>query len=782
MDAKKPSLISLILLIAVMPGESHAAQNLLSNSGFEEGEDYPQDWATMWLRDKGVGVATPDTANALRGRRSFKVTHSGRRDWCASYGQNFEVRGLDFFEIAGFVKCENVNGNVGLSVVTRDPDNRVLNWLYGVVSTQGTHVWKKLQRRFVVPGDCASIEFRITGMGPATAWFDELSLVKLGNLKDTISKSHRPDKVTFGNSLVRATFDLESGAMEIHDNRVNHIWRQMAPRRPLVFTSAEQLPDAKGYQLRAINLLDASSLEITVRVSPHAPEIEVAFSGSGEMKGFLPFPLPFVEKGVFYLAIPMNEGILFPVEDKSVRSLTLIGYSGHGICMSWYGLTDLRKGIMTIIETPDDMRIRIDRGDAGVLCVQPQWQSSLGKFAYTRKLRYWLSTEGGYVAQAKRYREYAKSIGRFKTLKEKLAENPDVDLLIGAVNVWTWQRDKVGVCRELKSLGVDRVLWSSGGSARQIEQINALGYLTSRYDIYQDVWPPGKPANAKHEGWPEDLVFLPDGSWMPGWEIRRTDGNYPGGVICSIPGLARAMRKIPQELRKIHYRARFIDTTTASPWRECYNPRHPQSRTMDRLNKMRLLEFCSKDMNLVVGTETGIDPSVPYVHYYEGMLSLGPYRLPDAGRNMVKYKPPTQDFLKYQVGAYYRIPLWELVYHDCTVSTWYWGDYNNKVPEVWDQRDLFNILYGTPPMWMFDREIWQRHKDRFLRCYRNVCPIARKVGYAEMLSHEFLTKDHLVQRTRFSNGTEIVTNFGEKPFLCPDGVTVQPMGYAATDR
>ena len=98
---------------------------------------------------------------------------------------------------------------------------------------------------------------------------------------------------------------------------------------------------------------------------------------------------------------------------------------------------------------------------------------------------------------------------------------------------------------------------------------------------------------------------------------------------------------------------------------------------------MKLLEYCSRDEKLVVGTETGIDPSVPYVHYYEGMMSLGPYRLPDAGRDMLQYKPPTPDFLKFQVGHFYRIPLWELVYHDCVVAQWYWGDYNNKAPEVW---------------------------------------------------------------------------------------------------
>ncbi len=36
----------------------------------------------------------------------------------------------------------------------------------------------------------------------------------------------------------------------------------------------------------------------------------------------------------------------------------------------------------------------------------------------------------------------------------------------------------------------------------------------------------------------------------------------------------------------------------------------------------------------------------------------------------------------------YRLLLWELVYHDCVVAQWYWGDYNNKLPAVWDRRDL----------------------------------------------------------------------------------------------
>ncbi|MEJ2701861.1 MAG: glycoside hydrolase [Sedimentisphaerales bacterium] len=169
---------------------------------------------------------------------------------------------------------------------------------------------------------------------------------------------------------------------------------------------------------------------------------------------------------------------------------------------------------------------------------------------------------------------------------------------------------------------------------------------------------------------------------------------------------------------------------------------------------------------------------MPYVHYFEGMLSLGPYRVPDAGRNMSKILDEVPERVaKFQVGHKYRLPLWELVYHDCVVAQWYWGDYNNKLPSLWDKRDLFNILYGTPPMFMFNRHVWQQYRDRFVQSYKNVCPAVRAVGYTEMTDHRFLTPDRNVQQTAFANGVTITVNFGNKSFQLSNGVTIAPMSY-----
>jgi hypothetical protein len=114
------------------------------------------------------------------------------------------------------------------------------------------------------------------------------------------------------------------------------------------------------------------------------------------------------------------------------------------------------------------------------------------------------------------------------------------------------------------------------------------------------------------------------------------------------------------------------------------------------------------------------------------------------------------------------VPLWELVFHDCIVSTWYWGDSSDfllqAAPEVTPKKDAFNILYGTIPiLWANKEGAWAGSRELFLRTYRNTCKLHETIATAEMVSHEFDTPDRAVQRTRFSDGTEAVVNFGETP-------------------
>jgi len=760
--------------------------NLVVNPGFEEADLQQSGWTGLWTREAKVGSAVLDGTDPHSGRSSLRVEHRGPKDWSFGQVSKLETEPGDLYEISGWVRSEGVRGQVTLSVIPYDAKGKVIAWFWGALATAGTHDWKHFERRFVVPEGCRALTFRLAGAGPGSAWFDDLALRRLGSIETLRKGFDRSTVKTLGNDLLSLTVTPATGAFSLADRRTGRTYRPVDGGTGFVGLELEE----KGRTLTVEGWRQSTGREVTLRwdVDPKAAEVSLTVQGEGEFGPDWAFPAAFATRPGEWLVVPVNEGILYPVDDRRVRPLWLVGYSGHGLSMAWFGVTEggalgarageASPGLMAIVETPDDMVLRIDRVGGDLLVTQPIWQPQKGRWGDARRLRYVLFGDGGYVAQAKRYREYARAIGRLVTLREKARLNPNVDRLIGAVNVWTWQKDKVEVIEELKKSGVERVLFSNARTGGEIDLCNQLGYLSSRYDIYQDVYPPGKPAWAKHEGWPQDLVLDARGARVRGWEIRSKRGNFPGGVVCSIPGLARAKKKIPEELQQKHYLCRFIDTTTAAAFKECYNPAHPTTRTQDRRYKMELLRFVSQQMRLVTGSETGIDCAVPYVDYFEGMLSLGPYRLPDAGRNMIDVAEPTDNILTFQVGPRYRVPLWELVYHDCVVSTWYWGDYNNKIPAVWDLRDLWNTLYGTPPMWMFNDEIWSANKKRFLRSYRQIYPVLRQVGYEEMLSHRFLTADHTVQRTEFADGTRVTVNFGERPYEDADGV-VEPGGFRA---
>ena len=593
-----------------------------------------------------------------------------------------------------------------------------------------------------------------------------------------------PEKLSISNGIISVTLNTDDATLSVTDKRTGQIWRQKSLTRGKVVKSQKV---ANGIEMTWHQPGLDMDVQTKLRLDGDNPEFTLALSAEGNLKWSLGFPHPFVTEPGTYLVVPMNEGISYPVEDESIETRWLVAYGGHGICMAFWGVTDGQRGHMAIIERSDDVAIRIQRID-GKLCVAPQWQPQKGRFGYTRRLRYVFFDKGGHVAICKRYRSYAIKAGLLKTLQQKRKENPNVDLVIGAVNVWCWERDSLAIVREMKSLGIDQILWSNRRRPEVIKTMNEMsGILTSRYDIYQDLMDPeivkqklrGLHPDWTQAGWPKDIMLDGNGNWRKGWRVKGKDGKmYPCGVLCDKQALKYAPQRVPDELKTHPYRCRFIDTTTASPWRECYHPDHPMTRSDSRHWKMELLRFMSEEMKLVTGSETGHDAAVPYVHYFEGMLSLGPYRVPNAGRNMIKaWDEVPERVAKFQVGHKYRLPLWELVYHDCVVAQWYWGDYNNKLPALWDKRDLFNILYGTPPMFMFNNQIWKKNKARFVKSYKNVCPVARAVGYAEMTDHRFLTANRNVQQTTFANGITITVNFGDELYRLPDGKKIEPMGY-----
>ncbi len=775
------SIVVAILLVA--SAALGAGANLVINPGFEA--PLTEGWQPFWSRTPGAGEAVYG-GPPHSGRQCLHVRYQARSDWSLSQANSVAARRGDILALSAWAKCDGEVDNASVSLVTRDSRGSVLDWQYGIASTSGTHDWEHIGRRVVVPNDCTSVTLRLTGSGPGQAWFDNISLTKEGNVSQFKGSSQ---EVRLKNALISAVFDAESGTLAVTDLRAGNTYHQRPLAGSPIVQHVETSSGGLGLTARLWDPGTRITFELRLSIAADRAEVKYELAGKGSLSSDIAFPAPFIPAPGSFWVLPMNEGLLYPPDEPSLQPLRLPAYEGgDGLSMPWFGLSqgETGPGFIAIIETPDDMTVAVDRlADGSVLCARPIWEPSRGALRYARVIRYCFLATGGYVAQAKRYREYAKEAGLYRSLRDKQKANPNVGLLIGAVNVWAlfgYDFDKVALVKEMQALGIERILWSAGGKPEEVTALNAIpGVLTSRYDIYQDVYPPGQPTDAEHEGWPDALVLRADGSHYPTWVIRDSGKRYPGSALCSRPAFDIARRRIREDLARTPYKCRFLDVTTAAAFRECYDPKHPESRSDDRHWKMELLRFCSGEMGLVTGSETGIDPAVPYVDYFEGMLSLARYRTPDSGYKLLEYEAPTDSFLKFQVGPFYRVPLWELVYHDCVVSQWYWGDSTNKVPEVWDQRDLIDLLYGAAPLFMLNREIWEKYRHRFMETYRRVGLTIRRIGYDEMVSHEFLTRDHTLQRTTWSSGVSVIVNFAECPQRLSDGVSIPALGSLVID-
>jgi hypothetical protein len=730
-----------------------------------------------WFREADSGSAQRD-AQAKHGTGPVvRIEHHGGQDWAYTPNLNLPVKPGDLLELAVDVKVEG-DGELGPCFSTFSAPGKALDWTAGYHAAAGASDWHRVSARVIVPPGATLVQPRIVGYRAATVWLVNPKLVHSGNVLANRDLPH--GLLTLSNAFITVEYHAAQATYTVRDNRTGAVWKQLAPRSQLLPLSARL--QSGNLEAEFADLHDDLRLRVTSALEPDRPELAVSLTAKGAMSRSLDFPAPFATAPGQYLVVPMNEGISYPADDPAMPTLGLVAYGGHGICMGFFGATDGTRGWMGILQTPDDALLQLGRTD-GLNWAALNWQPQRGQFGYQRQVRYVFFDQGGHVPMAKRYRQYAKEIGRFKTFAEKKRERPQVDKLLGAVNVWCWDREAASIVKELREAGVERLLWSNQLPPEQIQQLNALGVLTSRYDIYQDLMDPANFPRIRYrhqdwttEGFPKDIILDRQGRALPGWEIELKDGPgmVPCAVLCDLKAPDYALKRIAEDLATHPYACRFIDTTTAAPWRECYNPAHPMTRTQSREAKMKLLGLVSDHFKLVCGSETGHDSAVPWCDYFEGMMSLGPYRLNDAGRHTQRIEtnvPPK--LAQVQVGEKYRLPLWELVYHDCCVAQWYWGDYNNKLPPIWKKRDLFNALYGTPPMFMFDRKLWHEQQQRFVESYLASAAITRATAGSEMTDHRFLTPDRRVQQTVFANGARVTVNFGDIGFST-NGVSVAP--------
>jgi hypothetical protein len=599
---------------------------------------------------------------------------------------------------------------------------------------------------------------------------------------------HEAGRWIVENEKLRVMVDPAPGRIAVLDRTSSHEWRQpdaqesAAARAGARFRHVRRVPGGIAFEADFGSTKGKpNAVTVSLRVPDSAADLSIVadVTDMTAEHGDFPFLEPFLPetpKSVLAVA-DYCDGHLYPLDmDPFPRTW----FGGDRLDMPWVGVCDLEKGYgyALILETSDNAWVQCrpcSIGTRRVYAPQVGWLSSKGTFGYPRRLLYRFAPAGGYVALAKAYRAYAKAHGLLVPFSEKLKRNPNIRRLFGAPDVWGDASLKFA--REAKAAGVEKMLIHGRTTAQEMKEINALGYLTSEYDNYTDILPvePGKKPDSSHDLLPDHAVLNADGKRMAAWLTYDKKTQYM--KRCPSFWVPTARLVIPKVLQTWPFIGRFIDVTTAEGLYECYDPNHPLTKPQKRECGEKLLAYVRSN-RLVVGGEHGIWWGVPHQDYIEGMMSGNRFGWP-AGHLIhpksreEKFAGPYgtdtwENYDRWSMGHEWRAPLWELVFHDCVVSTWYWGDSNDYLldadPGNQAKKDAFNVLYGTMPMlWANAEGSWRKDRAAFLRTYRNICRLHKVVAEAEMLSHEFLTPDHAVQRTRFSDGTTCVVNFGAKP-------------------
>lgn len=217
---------------------------------------------------------------------------------------------------------------------------------------------------------------------------------------------------------------------------------------------------------------------------------------------------------------------------------------------------------------------------------------------------------------------------------------------------------------------------------------------------------------------------------------------------------------------------------------ECYSKDNPLTRSEYKQAVVDMNLLFRDKYKQIVGAEWGADYCVPTSVYAHGVTTLHRMLYPSIDRNkkgtiyyMGDWKHPSRptimideyvadkNYMEWAINEKIRVPLYQLVYHDAILTTWRWEDTNHHMPEIWWKKDLFNILYGTTPLWNLDRHRWAKFKETFIESYNKVCPWLQEIGYDEMVSHRFVSTDHKVQESVFSSGKKVIVNFGDSDYV-----------------
>ena len=490
-----------------------------------------------------------------------------------------------------------------------------------------------------------------------------------------------------------------------------------------------------------------------------------------------------------YLALPTGEGCLIPTGSVKLGTTAFWAWEdlAHSAMssqregnptMPFYGAQKGGSGYTAILETTDDFAVQYllnsdfqQAFDAAgrqspydqIACAWPVWLAQKGRLGYERRVRYEFAEGLDYVAMAKAYRREARRRRHLVTLREKAESRPQVGRLAGAPYLayyagyphqppgypgfdYTYGQLAAVVDDLAGPMGMARAFVHFWGAysvqppgclpfdsapgpvddlADAVAKCKQAGFL---FTLYNDI-------SAQLE---ETSIWLPELMWKTAGGKVRPGRRW--SRTCSSQYVALLAKHLPEVVEKLGVEAAYVDCINSGRMEECYDPEHPLTRSQDREARIAFYQYVHS-LGLIFGGEHAGWWNAAELEYTNG----------------VGHTARTVPLL-----TAFPVPLYHLVFHDALVPFCHAGDdYTENDGTAFEDKVLRDLLRGVPPMFflnLWDHGKWRR---KILDTYAVMSDATAAVMYDEMLSHEWLTDDQMVQRSAFASGVEVTVNFDE---------------------
>ncbi|WP_201723426.1 DUF5696 domain-containing protein [Zobellia sp. OII3] len=640
-----------------------------------------------------------------------------------------------------------------------------------------------------------------------------------------------PDPIVLENGKLNINIDSKTGCFSVTEKTSGHVWKSDPWENAAGLLT---LTDSKGKK-QTINISKSKKIEVskTAKNTVSLKFIEPVFEDGSVAKGVsiatelrldpnnaqLDVEVTEHRSGNFTLydlryparafslktdedkgaaVIPQKQGVICPsyifpmnggrfckwddatYNNKSQGSLELFN-NGTGLTMPWWGTYNEKSAVMGIVDVSARPHMQYNINNNGqylfnakgvmspyqrIVFLDPIWK--LDQEKGKMRMSYHFIPGGDYVDMAKVYQKEAKARGHFVSLQEKLKRNPNVNKLPGAIYfgiyggyphyvnmpgmAFTFDELKNIIKTIHDDLRVDKAFvhaWGTfsnfvphnypisealGGPEKlkaAVDLAKSYGYLYSSYHAYS-------PMLENDPNFTTDLMQRDaEGKLMnTGSRWARVDPKFQKGL---------AQKNIEKEISYLGLEADITDITFAA------------YRENGKEGRIELAKYIDS-FNLVNGTEHGQEQWIPYFDMFEGMTYLE-----DRPLSVISHPAP----------------LFNLVYHEAIANFGKIQDPDNEVTANGDFRikALRSMLFGRGTTIFFAPYEFEGMRPMIEMARDLVSPVHKETFYSELKSHEYLSADYKVQRSRFSSGTEVIANLGPVAQKIEGGISIPGYGY-----